>query len=229
MSTKQTYVTGVRYRLSYPQELDEPTIQDAVNRAVILYSKIRPKQAVTDFSGDGSSYDFTLPSDWVEGYSRILQVEFPTGNQQATILKSHKYTVYQSATDTYVFRLIEDTPSSTQTVRVTYTIPYTVNDSSSDVRAQDEEALIDLAAAFCARVLSAKAAQTTQSSLDADPINYLAKVDHWSNVAKRLEGLFKQHFGITSETWIQAVNAVMDVDALFPWGHDMIIHTRSWR
>lgn len=229
MSSLSNFVTWVQEKLSFPTEIDEPAIENAIDSAIVILSRIKPRIAIVDFTGNNSAYDFTLPSSWVEGFSTVLSVEYPSGKQSPIYIKTFEYRMYQSATGTIKFRLVNDTPSATDTVRVSYSAPWEIDSTSSTVLAQDVRAVVDLAASICAQELSAKAAQTQVRSLDADAINYLAKVDHWSSISKRLESSFKRHVGVSEDSWIKATSKTTEIDSIFPWGVENITHPRSWQ
>lgn len=229
MSTLTDFVTGVKNRLEDP-ELEVGFIQDAVWRAAIFYSRrISPRIRIVQFTGDGSTYNFPLPSDWDNSLSHILRVEYPITDQKPSYIKPYRYTVYLDSLGVYKFRMIQDTPSSTEKVNVTYAVLHTLSSATSTIPASDEEAVIDLAAALVARIMQAKAARTQLFKFDADIINYVTIAETWRTVAEDLERKFKAHFGLKREDIVGAVTNYGDIDMLFPWGQDLLVHRRAWR
>jgi hypothetical protein len=93
----------------------------ALRQAAAFYSNDRPNLTVVDITGAGS-FDLTLPDLWQEGFSKIKSVEYPydADNQEAELLDRDQWAIYQNPTGK-VLRLLDETPSASDTVRVTYT------------------------------------------------------------------------------------------------------------
>jgi len=93
----------------------------ALHQAATFYSNDRPNLTVVDITGAGS-FDLTLPALWQEGFSKIKFVEYPyeADNQEPQLLDRDQWAIYQKPT-AKVLRLLDETPSANETVRVTYT------------------------------------------------------------------------------------------------------------
>lgn len=233
MSNLDSFVEGVKYRIA--EEIDRDTVDieeerivNFVNSAVKAYNRNRPNTGVSVFSGNGTAYAWNLPSDWVDGFSEISLVEYPSGEQDPTYLKSYKWRIVQGTANKQ-FRLLLDIPSSTQTVTITYTTPHTLTVGTSTIPTQDEESVQDLAAAYCFSELAAKFARTNRSTLEGDVINNLAKVDYYANQARIMENRYKAHLGIRPGELSAATQCIGEWDQTYAWGADFIVHQRSWR
>lgn len=112
-------------------------IQSAVER----YSRDAPDTQTDDVSGDGGRY-YGIASEmsgWVEGFSRVTEVEYPaatiTNDETPVYLEPEDfrddYWVDVSGTQTRYLYLPNHSPASTDTMRITYTVPYPWAASSS--------------------------------------------------------------------------------------------------
>lgn len=173
-------------KLSDPDDLTSATIE-ALNR----YSKARPLEVVADLPGT-DSHDCDLPSDWVEGFSTFVQVEYPVDCVPAEIVERRFYLLYASPTGKKL-RIMIANPTVTEFVRLTYTILH----SESSVPSVDLEAVANLAASICLRQLAAAFGQSSDSTMQADTVNYHSKADEFRRLADSFEGLYKSHLGIT--------------------------------
>lgn len=205
------------------QSITRSRVERAVLEAVASYSRLRPRVRVHDIPGDGSAYAFALPSDYDTNFSLITAVEFPADEQDPNYLKPKEYTVYQG-TASYTLRLIDDTPSSSDTVRVTYTVPHSATSSSCTVPDNDRYAVAALAASKLAKQLAAEKARTQSSTLEADVVNYLTQVDHFQRIAKEAEMDYRKHMGIPDGSDVDAAHDYGDIDTQFFWGEEFLTH-----
>lgn len=116
------------------QELTDAEIMQQVRAAVNRYSLDFPDIQVDDVTGDGGKYYpiATSLTSWSEGFSRIASIEYPA----ATIASDETpqyleggawrddYWIAVAGIQTRYLFLPEHTPAATETMRITYTIPY---------------------------------------------------------------------------------------------------------
>lgn len=181
---------------------DPDDLLSAATEALNRYSKFRPLQVVTDIPGSGG-YDCDLPIDWVEGFSEILQVEYPVGRVPANIIDRSYYSVY-AGPDGKKLRILIATPDADELVRQTYTVLHT----EDSVPAADLEAVANLAASICFRQLAAAFGQTSDPTIQADVVNYRSKTDEFRRLADSLEERYKDHLGIKASDTTPAAMAV---------------------
>ncbi len=176
-------------------ELPVGSIEERLGDAVQFYSRIAPRtNGVKDYSGDDSTYEFALPSDWDEQFSRVRSIEYPQGYQDPEYLGTDQWFIYDTPSG-QVLRL-RTTPSSGETARVCYTRMHNVSSQQDTVPEKDKRALCYLAASLIARNLESKYASHTEPMLEADVINYRTKQRQYADVADHFETLFKGHFGM---------------------------------
>ena len=204
----------------------------ALIEAVKDFGRFRPRQLVADIVGTGVS-DSAVPAGWVLDVSQVLSVEFPSGNVPPEYLEDADWTIYRSATSTVVLRFLRDTPSASQTIRVTFTAPHALGatPATTTLTTQDEEPVLNKAAAYCCTWLAAYYAQQGQASLAADVTNHESKARTYRDLAKDFQRLYNEALGIDMKDGmapVRAASAVLDWDNSYPWGEDRLTHPRRW-
>ena len=162
----------------------------ALDDAIYQYSKDRPRIRMKEYDGDGSSYDFLLPDDFIETFSWIKMVEYPAGKQEPRIIKEEKYAVYFK-NELYYLRLKYDTPSSSESLRVWYTTLH----NEGTIPESDTRLVVKLATSYCFRMLAARFAQSKDSTIDADVVDYRSKTSQYTALADKLENEYNRVIG----------------------------------
>lgn len=163
--SKRELMSTVAANLGDPAKLEETDVEAHIDRAVIYYSKVSPNVKVADLAGTGSTYDFAYPSGYQDGFSQILSIEYPLGEQIPVYLSQTEWIQYQDTAGIKI-RFIE-TPAAGETARVTYTAVHTLgtdDDSTTTIIDADEPAIIYLATAFSALELASEGARQAKGS-----------------------------------------------------------------
>ena len=228
MSTVEDFQSQVAAKVQDDSGKISATERDQfIQEAVTAYSQDRPLIKVADLAGDGG-YDCDVPSDFLAGFSVIRSVEYPAGQRSPAIIERGSYRLYRTVSAT-TLRLLENTPQSGETVRVTYTALHVVDDEGSTVPGHDEDAVVSLAASFYCRALAAYYAQTGDPTLGADVVNYRTKAQEYSALSDRLERLYRTHIGRQEGETASAMSRTMDWDTELSWGKDYLFHRKKWR
>ena len=130
MATRQEWEDRIRAHLGdhgVIQHVSPTKIPFALETALAILSGDRPYEADATLAGDSSTYDLTLTS-WEDRWSRVLQVEYPTGQRTPIFLEDRRYTVLRGTT---TFRLLEDIPITGESAKVTYSIRWPMPDDTS--------------------------------------------------------------------------------------------------
>jgi len=223
----------INFNLQDDSEILKPNEKElALKRAVRVYSNDKPHEQIHENSdANGSAYDFDLPDDWVDKFSQIISpIEYPvrTDIQTPQFVDDNDWIIYKKASGD-VLRFINFTPTSGYTFRYTYVIPHVVSESQCTIPENDIEAVAALATAFCCSALSAKYAQTSEPSVDADVVNYSAKSADYRDLAELYYGQYKSHVkGGPGEEKAGAV-AFSDLDLKFNWQADYLTHPSESR
>jgi hypothetical protein len=212
-----------------------------LSRAVLIFSKDRPRTLIHELTGDGTSYDFVMPTGWVDNFSYIKgEIEYPADDyQDPQYLESIDWKFYKklagtpAVTTTYL-RFLTFIPVNSKKVRFEYTLPHTFNEATCTIDDNDMEAVVTLAASLCFWALAAKFSQTTDSTLEADVIDYQRKSDLYTNLAKEQLAMYNSLMGLGGEgskgaSAASAGVAVKDLDILYQWSEDMLTHPLRYR
>lgn len=205
-------------RLAVPDDYDR-----IISAALSRYSKHKPALKVADIVGNGS-HDYDLPAGWSDEFSDIRTIEYPLGNVPASSIDSDEFELYQTPTAKKI-RLINDTPSAAESFRVTFTVPRT----ASTVPDGDADAFTWLAASLCCEELANAYAQSGDSTMAADSVDYKDKSYRFAQRAKRLMQLYKEHLGLKDDDSVPAAAAVANLDLGYPGGGDRLTHSRRQR
>ena len=231
MSTILTFETlfGDRVRDS-GAKIATAQIDRAIVEAVKRYARVRPIEAVQDYAGDSATFDFALPTGWVQDFSTIRSLEYPAGQRPPSMLEDSDWQFYRLSTSVLKIRLTVVTPSTGQTLRVTWTKPHLVDVAGSTIAAQDEEAVANLAAAIGLRELAAHYANTVDATITADSVNYRSKSSEYLKLATELETQYREHLGLNAkDSEALAGGTMVDVDRRSSLNQDQLTHPNRWR
>jgi hypothetical protein len=102
-----------------------------IKAALEHYSQDRPYEVITDVTGDGGKYyDIAseLSAEWVEGFSRILSIEYPaadlTNDESPNYLENSDWDDDYWQGGTRYLWLPNHAPAATEDMRIRYTAPY---------------------------------------------------------------------------------------------------------
>lgn len=204
--------------------VSEDDYEIAIESALSTYSKHRPDERTSPISGNGG-HDYSLPFDFIEGFSRIVTIEYPVERVPAEYVDDDGYTLYKGTAGRKL-RLLADTPGSTEIFNLTYTVSREIE----NVIPTDTDALAALAAAICLEILASAYAQTSDSTIGADSVNYKTKSSEFAARAKAMRKLYQQHLGVTDDSATPAASAVRDLDGQnYPGGTGRLTHGRRAR
>jgi hypothetical protein len=207
--------------------LSQPEKDIALQMAVKYYSRVRPREVVSDLAGN-DGFDYDLPSTWNDGFSFLKQVEYPAGEQQPVYLHKEDVTLYRNAS-ALKLRFLRDTPATGKTARVTFTALHTLTASSASIPSSDEDAVAALGAAYACEALSNHYAKTTEPTLQADVVDHRSKSQEFAGRAKRLRALFLSSLGIKDENEVAPASGTRDWFTDSSWGEDRLLHPRDRR
>ena len=238
--TKEDYISRLGGALQdAAEELQPDDKLRNLDQAVSVYSKDRPRIKVHTADGDGTSYDFAMPSDWEENFSFLkTPIEYPYGDdyQSPQILLSEDWRFYRKLVNdvtTLYIRFLTFIPASGKTIKYDYTIPHTFGDTTNTIKDADADAVLNLAAAFCFWALAAKFAQSSDPSIDADVIDHQRKSDLYNELGNNRLTYYRAQLGIGDEAKNKAVAtagvSIKEYDIKRPGGSDFLTHPARYR
>ena len=161
----------------------------AITEALNRYSKANPREVAADIPGNATN-DLPLPTGWSDGVSTVVAVEYPTGRVPEELIDRRDRRLYRTPAGLQL-RLLTVQPTASEMVRLTYSLPHT----EATLPPVDQEAVANLAASICCRQLAQLYAATSDSTIQADVVNYRSKSSEFSSLAKALEALYERHIG----------------------------------
>jgi len=209
--------------------LDSDAVDDMIKSALQQYSKDVPDEDVVEFAGDGGQYyAITSLTNWVEGFSKIRMVEYPAAavasDEQPQPLDSNECVIWEDATAKYLY-FPSRSPSSTESVRVKYTVPYTFSESpsSTDIPVQDYYAICYLAASYCCDLLATYYATHVDVGDGRLKVNRDKVTAKYEELAKRYEQIYLKQMGLPLDGRPKAANIIGEWDVL-PQGREYVHH-----
>lgn len=210
--------------------LEDADLDRAIAGAIETYSRDRPREVADYVSGDGSTYQFALPRFWALGFSRVLEVEYPAGEQPRTILEPDDYEVVNTLLGLQPRRYLEfrvgAPESGTNNLVLRYTARHVHTDELDTIPPGDMEPVCWLAASYAAVELASKMAASSDSTIAADSVNYRDGVTRWRDVAKQYQALYDQAMGRGKEAAgsVVAAGLVTEWDTAPQWGATHFYH-----
>lgn len=205
-------------KLTKPDDYDR-----IISAALKRYSKHKPASKVLDVAGNGTQ-EYGLPAGWINEYSTVTAIEYPIGNIPKSLLEKDEYEIYQTPAGDKL-RLLVYAPAATESFRATFTILRT----ATSIPEGDIDAFTWLAAALCCEEMANAYAQSSDSTIAADSVDYKDKSYKFAQRAKRLMQLYKEHLGLKEDDAVPAAVAIGDLDLGYPGGGDRLTHPRRAR
>jgi len=149
----------------------------AAAAALTEYNTLRHQTLTETQVLTANLYEFDLPSGWVDKYSNLAKIEWPSGEQTPIYLeRGSDWDIYGTH-----WRLLSDVGDGTSAI-LTYTAPHT----SLTVPAHEQDAVAYLCAAAACLEVVARYSRTGDAVLPADSINYRTKADEWRAISKAM-------------------------------------------
>lgn len=205
MTTALTvFTTQLGYLLASvdTNKLSSAAQQALVKAAVEQYSRDRPDSETDDVTGDAGRYYAvaTALTAWIEGFSHITAIEYPAAtiasDEAPTYLEPEDWREDYWASDVRYLYLPRHAPAATETMRITYTVPYGWSGTPevTTTPTGDFYAICHLAAALCCEALSAAYSPSSEAStLNADAVNHRSKAQEYAYRAKEFRALYEVH------------------------------------
>lgn len=233
MSTLSDYLDALDDLAPGEHPVDETELNNrktkAVNKALEIHSRHKPRIIVEDIAGDGGNeYALSSLGYWENVFSWLIHVEYPAdeGNHPG-VLSRDSWALYEKPTGP-VLLFLDMTPDTGRSIRITYTGRHFINDSSCSVAASDEEAVQSLAACLYCKMLSATYALDQDGTITADSVDQNGRSRKYLELAKTYCSEYFDHMGIR-EGKPKPVSLIQDQDVIYPWGVDRLTHPKKWR
>lgn len=230
MGTKfyEDYINFVQDQLDIlgqDENLDEVSIQRAVDEAVKRYSQDRPRRHAQQYTGTGE-YRYDLPDSWVEGFSIIERIESPDRERTPTYIRVDEWDVYDNGDGNgRQLQFFSFAPSSSNTFTVHYIGKHTIGASESSVFDYDFEAVGYLASSILCLRLAGQLLKSRDANKAADAINFRTLSDEYEKLSKILFEKYTDHMSLPMGMGDESISggiaptlSIGDIQVIPPWG-----------
>ena len=239
----QDYLDEIASRLQdTANKLHEvPDRQNALARAVYKYSRDKPQFVNARVAGNGTQ-EYLLSSAlgglWVYGYTFIEEIEYPVGNRPRTILARDEWEEVDDGTaqdgSNRLLSFPGLTPTSSQYFKVKLGIQMNLPEIGEQNFPNTEENFTNitaLAASMCCRRMAAFYANTSESSMSADVVNYGGQTGKYLQMAAQFLEEYNMNVFGQPDAPSGVRPAFVDVDLDFPASDegDYLFHSRGTR
>lgn len=203
---------------SLQYEMSDDVYTNFIRRAVRRYGIDKPFEKVSAITGTSSKYitinNSNLPG-YVDGFSKIEKIEAfspnISNNERPNYLDRDEWDLYRDESELRIY-LLNHQPTASDSSRITYTIPHTINELDSEtvdtIPEHDREAIVLYAASQAFMSLAGKFAGTSDPALRSDIVNYKTK-------SAELRALSKQYMDMYND-WqsdpLKAASLVRDLN-----------------
>jgi hypothetical protein len=198
----------------------------AIQAAVGEYQREHPLEKAVRIAGSGAfKYAISGLTGFVDGSSGLLGVAYPhaTTDQFLNFLEDDAFGIVRDDTGAFLW-FVSARPATGEFFLVVFTAPHTVSATVWTPPASDDEALADLATAYCFQLLAGRYSQETESSISADVVNRLTKAAE----ARANARIWREAYAskMSSGSSGSAAVAMGDIDRFFgtQQGHDYFFH-----
>lgn len=204
--TLQAWIDRVENIVKDTASVDVSDVQAVgVDPAIALYSIDRPRTVVVEAAGDGTAY-LDLPSTgdgWVTGFSRVERIEYPARDNPPRYLDRQAWQLTRSTADVTVEQivLLEETPSSSEYVRIEFTTAWPTPTATASVDQIDSvgfHAVTHLAASFCLHHIANEAARSRGGALPTQFVDGTNRARELRDQAKELRAVYDAYLGRTA-------------------------------
>ena len=115
-----------------------------------------------------------------------------------------------------------------ETIATEIAAAITIRVEMNTIPESDQDAVGNLAASLCSHALASYYAQTSDSTIGADSVNYRTKSQDYTSRAKEQKKIYLDHIGL-KEGDVAPASVVKDLDIDYPGGSDRLTHPRKWR
>jgi len=182
----------------------------AIASAVERYSADMPRETVEDINGLGTQL-LALPGGWQAGFSDIWLLEYPIGRVPPTLVNQDDYSLYQTPTGPQI-QLRYSVAAGTDNVRATYTVKHQLDGANDTIPANHREVVACWAAASLCDQLATLYAGQSDSTLQADAVDYKNKSAMFAARARALRTRYTNELGVSDVRNVAAGTVVTLVD-----------------
>lgn len=158
----------------------------AIELALFRYSSDRPRIVSEIRQLDGSTV-LTVPADWHEGFSRVLEISRQSGGRIA-------FEVRKTLSGEKI--ILTSFVKNGETAVISYTLPHILKQTEDTIAFVDREAVANWAAAFLLDGMAAGCAGSLSSTISSDSVEHSAKANNYHAQAVACRKFYRDHLGL---------------------------------
>jgi hypothetical protein len=198
----------------------------AITAAVLRYSADKPQMKVQDLTPE-SSQVLPLPAAWEDGFSALLELEYPIGEIPPAFMKQDRYGIYQDPAAKKI-KLADGVAVAANNVRSSFTIMHVVSGAADTIPLIHREPVACYAAASLCDQLAAFYSNSQDSTIQADSVDGRSKAQEYAARARNLRKRYFDELGIEDKHGAPA-GVVVNLDQADSQGEDRLMHPRRFR
>ena len=242
--TFQSYIDEVRSNVPEDDitKLPDSSIQAALKSAVTQFGKDKPQTVRKLVAGNGTGlYDIQtiLGSLFVNGFTAIQSIEYPSDQVPRTILEPSDWEIFDDGTAQdgsnmqlqFMYVMPQSTENFVCDISLQLSLPEVGTQNFPDTE-QNFSAITMLASGICCLKLAAAYAPSSDSTINADVVNYHDKSRKYTDLARNYFKRYSQLVFGNEEPQSSVAAAFLDVDldtTLSNRNGDFLFHQRKGR
>lgn len=223
-------LTAVKTQINAMIQADDNEIgpfdrERGIYAALERFSRDAPDEVTEDVSGDGGKYyAISGLTYFAEEYSRITKIEYPayavSSDETPQFLDAEDWDDnYRDGSNVRYLFLPNHAPAATETMRITYTAPYTVVSDAISIPSQNYYAFCNLVACEVCRYIATKYARTSDNSISADSVDHSGRSGRFRDMASDFCAAYERMMGFATDdgTSTGAAGEFVDWDTAPGW------------
>lgn len=199
-------------------EEDSDDYDLSIQSALDVFSLHKPSELRADIVGSGTDL-YSVPTTWINEFSRIIKIEVPLGNSPPSILLNTDYEVYQSTST--LWKILFNTEISD-----TFGVYFTGKRDLLTIPEGFVEAFIWLCTGLILANLSTSYITSTDSSINIDTVDYKDKSTQFKNQSKYFLQMYKDFIGIDDLNSVP-FSFISNLSPInYPYGFERLTHPR---
>ena len=198
---------------------DSDSYDFAIQAAIDVFSHHNPAKLRAAITGVGKI--FTLPDEWINEFSQIIQIEYPLEQIPSKFLEQDQFELYQSDSESWKLIIYADT------VDESLGLYFTGLRSPISIPEELVEAFTWLCASLWFAKLANSYISSTDSSISIDTVDYKDKVAQFKEQAKYFMAMYKDFIGVPYNQ--EAACYIGRTVSTYPYNIERLTHPRIER
>lgn len=209
------------------QVIASATRDTAIQNALVAYSEAQPRELVADVTSNGSPY-VDVPTQWIAGQSILRSVEYPIGQLPTQLIDDAALGLYNTPGG-WKIAIAVQVPNG-DAVRVTYTAPHVLDNSTDTIPPKHVRAVACLAASDLCGQLQAYYASESMPTIGADVSDHQGKSERYRTRSRDLLALYNSIVGTPPADRVKAASATASPERTDSLGRPRLFHpVRGWQ